>query len=90
METGKKNEPYSAVEDEENVIMETNHNSQQAVILALALSGKLETGVRYYSLGTRSYNIKKCFITMSLNLGALQLKSFLSSTYVQGIRIPSF
>ena len=58
-ETGKKNEPCSAVEDEESVTIETNHNSQQAVILALALSGKLETGVRYYSLGTRTNNIKK-------------------------------
>lgn len=36
--------------------METNHNSHQAVILALALIGKLETGVRYYSLGTRTNN----------------------------------
>ena len=43
---GKKNEPYSAVEDEENVTVETNHNPQQAVILVHALSGKLEIGVR--------------------------------------------
>lgn len=46
VEMEKKNGQWNVVEAKESVTIEQNQKPQQAVILDLALSGKLESGVR--------------------------------------------